>query len=63
MSLTGWVAEGWAGALGGRQRPGQGTPAAEGTWRPCKAIGREGLRRRGEVTGDEGAVRVETEIS
>ena len=41
----------------------QGTPAAEGTWRPCKAIGREGLRHKGEVTGDEGAVRVETEIS
>lgn len=62
MSTTGWVGESWAGALGGRQRPGQGTPEAEGTGRHCKAVGREGLRHRGEVAGVEGMIRVETEI-
>lgn len=63
MSPTGWVGEGWAGGLGGRQWPGQSTPEAEGTRRPCKAMGREGLRLRGEVAGDEEVIRIETEIS
>ena len=40
----------------------QGTPEAEGTGRHCKAVGREGLRHRGEVTGVEEVIRVETEI-